>query len=93
MIQVTKLITGEELIGEVTHDDRVTIKNPCLLQMVPSRNNPEQVGMALAPVAMHIENHSITVKHEHVLWSANPVRELYNQYNSIFGSGIQLATL
>lgn len=93
MIQVIKLITGEEVIGDTTIDDRVTIKNPCVLQMVPSRSNPEQVGMALAPIAMHIENHSITVNPVHVLWSANPVKELYNQYNSVFGSGIQLATL
>jgi hypothetical protein len=93
MIQVTKLITGEELIGDVTIDDRVTIKNPCVLQMVPMRSNPEQVGMALAPVAMHIEDHSITVKQEHVVWMNSPVKELYNQYNSAFGSGIQLATL
>lgn len=93
MIQVVKLITGEELIGDVTTDSRVTIKNPCMLQMVPSRSNPEQVGMALAPVAMHIEEHAINCKPEHVLWTANPVKELYNQYNSVFGSGIQLATL
>lgn len=93
MIQVTKLITGEELIGEVTLDDRVTIKNPCVLQMVPSRGNPEQAAMALVPVAMHIEGHAVTLKQEHVLWVAAPIRELYNQYNSAFGTGIQLASL
>ena len=94
MIQVVKLITGEELIGE-TQDltSKITIKNPCVLQMVPSRNNPEQVGMALAPIAMHVQEHKVTVKMEHVMWIAEPVKELYNQYNSVFGTGIQLATL
>lgn len=91
MIQVLKLITGEELVGEVIIDDRVTIKNPCMLQAIPSRNNPEQASMALIPVAMHVDNSSITVKEEHVIWMNKPIRELYNQYNSYFGSGIQLA--
>ena len=93
MIQVVKLITGEEVIGDVTLDNPISIKNPCVLQMVPMRSNPEQVGMALAPIAMHIEKNTISVKQEHVIWMSSPVKELYNQYNSAFGSGIQLATL
>lgn len=93
MIQVLKLITGEELVGDITIDDRVTIKNPCMLQAIPSRNNPEQASMALIPVAMHIEGSCITVKEDHVIWMSKPIKELYNQYNSYFGSGIQLAGL
>lgn len=88
MILVTKLISGEEIIGDVTIDDRYTIKDPCALQMVPSRGNPEQAAMMLVPVAMHLDSHSITVKEEHVLWSNKPINELYNQYNSAFGSGL-----
>lgn len=91
MIQIVKLVTGEELVGEVVLDDKVTIKDPCMLQMVPSRGNPDQAAMALIPIAMHIESKSITVKEEHVVWMAKPIKELYNQYNSAFGSGIQLA--
>ena len=91
MITVMKLITGEELVGDVTQGDKVTIQHPCMLQMVPTRANPEQVSMALVPVAMHIENHSFTLNPEHVLWMHKPVNELYNQYNAYFGSGIQLA--
>lgn len=91
MITVLKLITGEELVGDVIQDDRVTIKNPCMLQMIPNRANPEQVSMALVPVAMHIESQSLTVKPEHIIWMNKPIKDLYNQYNSYFGSGIQLA--
>lgn len=93
MIQVLKLITGEELVGDITIGDRVTIKNPCMLQAIPSRSNPEQASMALVPVAMHIEGSFVTVKEEHVIWMNKPIKELYNQYNSYFGSGIQLAGL
>jgi len=91
MIKVIKLISGEEIIGDVTLDSRVTVKNPCYLQMVPSRTNPEQPAMALVPSALHLQDRSYTFKDEHVLFVAEPVKDLYNQYNSIFGSGIQLS--
>lgn len=91
MISAVKLITGEEIFGDVTVGDRVTIKNPCILQHVPSQYNMEQPTMALVPIAMHLEDRSITVKEEHVMWMNTPVKEIYNQYNSYFGSGIQLA--
>lgn len=91
MIKVIKLISGEELIGDVTLDNSVTIKNPCYLQMVPSKTNPEQPAMALVPSALHLQDRGYTFKPEHVLFVSEPVKELYNQYNSVFGSGIQLS--
>lgn len=92
MIQVIKLLSGEEIIGDTTINDKITIKDPCALQMMPSRSNPEQVTMAFVPLAMHLEDRSITVKEEHVLWINKPVKDLYNQYNSAFGSGLVLPT-
>ena len=91
MIQVIKLLSGEELVGEVSNkDSKATIKQPCYLQMVPSRSDPSKTMMALIPYAMYLEDHCITVDEKNILWSGKPVSELYNQYNSIFGSGIQL---
>ena len=92
MIKIIKLISGEELIADVTPIDIVgnalTLDKPCMLQMVPSRSNPEQPSMALIPYAVYTDSHKVTVKQEHIIWSEEPLKELYNQYNSIFGSGI-----
>ena len=94
MIQVIKLSTGEELIGEVEASDKVTrISKPCALQWMPSRANPDQPMMGLIPYAAYVDGHNIIVKNEQVVWSGKPVTALYNQYNSIFGTGIQLAGL
>jgi hypothetical protein len=93
MIKIVKLITGEELIADVTGTDTLTLSKPCVLQMVPSRTNPEQPMMGMFPYASYAEDHTIVVKESSVLWQANPVKELYNQYNSAFGSGLQLAGL
>jgi hypothetical protein len=93
MIKVVKLITGEELIADVTGSEILTLSKPCAIQMVPSRQNPEQPMMGMFPYAAFTEDHSIEVNRDRIVWSAKPVKELYNQYNSAFGSGIQLAGL
>ena len=59
--------------------------------MVPSRSNPEQPSMALIPYGMYTDSHKVTVKQDHIIWSEEPIKELYNQYNSIFGNGIVVA--
>lgn len=91
-IQIVKLITGEEIIGDCSIGDiTVTISKPCALQLVPSRSNPDQPMMALIPYAIYTEDHLVDVDVDKVIWMEKPVKELYNQYNSAFGSGIQLA--
>ena len=94
MIKIVKLISGEELVADVTMGDTtMTLSKPCVLQMVPSRGNPEQPMMGMFPYAVYTENHTIDVDISNVVWCEIPVNELYNQYNSAFGSGIQLAGL
>jgi hypothetical protein len=94
MIKIVKLITGEELIADVTADGiTMTLSKPCALQMVPSRKDPDQPMMGMFPYAAYTYDHSIDVAIDKIVWDATPVIELYNQYNSAFGSGIQLAGL
>lgn len=89
-IQIAKLITGEEIIGDFDLNGNYLIKKPCALQLVPSRSNPEQPMMALIPYAPYTEDHTISVGKDKIVWIETPVKELYNQYNSVFGTGIQL---
>ena len=94
MIKIVKLVTGEELIADVTVNSiTMTLSKPCSLQMVPSRQNPDQPMMGMFPYAAYTEDHSIDVDINNIIWTANPIKELYNQYNSAFGSGIQLTSL
>ena len=93
MIKIVKLISGEEIIGEVTESNgSITIKKPCVLQIVPSRTNPEQPAMGLFPYAAYVESHTITLKEDSIVWKEDPLKELYNQYNSVFGNGLVVAT-
>ena len=90
-IQIVKLVTGEELIGEIEQNGNYVIKQPCVLQMIVSRADGTP-SMSLIPYAFYVEDHRITVSQESVIWIAKPVDEVYNQYNKIFGTGIQLAS-
>lgn len=95
MIKILKLVTGEELLGdadEVANQlNQIKFTKPCILQIVPSRSNPEQYGMALIPYASYAKDHTIMVDKDFVVWEQEPVDEIRNQYNSMFGNGIVLA--
>jgi hypothetical protein len=94
MIKIVKLITGEELIADVSVDQHgLTLKQPCAIQLMPSRNDPGQTMMGLIPYASYTEDFKVTVSLDKVIWQEIPSKEIYNQYNSAFGSGIQLAGL
>lgn len=94
MIKIVKLVSGEELIGDTDQNHiGITIKKPCILQMVQSRQDPTQPMMSLIPYAFYAEDHTVTIDPSKVVWSEKPITELYNQYNSIFGTGIQLASV
>lgn len=91
MIKILKLVTGEEIIGDASGESVVVLDKPCALQLIPSRANPEQPMMALIPYASYSKEHKILIPEDKIVWSAEPIEELYNQYNSIFGSGIVVA--
>ena len=89
MIEVIKIISGEELVAEVTDTvSGVRLKKPCAIQLMPSRANPDQPMMGMFPYAAYAEDHTIEVEKASIVWRAKPVTELYNQYNSAFGSGL-----
>lgn len=92
MLKILKLVTGEELVGDVSDSNGVVkIKQPCSLHLMPGNTEQSKPMLILMPYAMYVEGHSITVDPSIIVWSGEPVKDLYNQYNSIYGTGIQLA--
>lgn len=90
MIKITKLITGEELIGDVEEKDTsISIKQPCAVQIMVTRENMSP-AMSLMPYAFYTQGHEVAIEKKNIIWVAEPVKEVYNQYNKLFGSGIQL---
>lgn len=94
MIKALKLVTGEEVVGKITYlgGNDILVEKPCAMMLVSSRSTPDKHSMALVPYAGYAKDHNITIDKTHVVWQAELADDVYNQYNSIFGTGIQIVS-
>ena len=82
-------------MGDVTESSATTtIKQPVQVVSVPPRSAQDPGSVAFSPFLEYAEEFKtgFTIKNEDILITSTPVRELENQYNQIFGSGIQIAS-
>lgn len=91
MIKILKLITSEEVVGELVDEgDKISIKQPCAIMLLASRSTPDSHSMALVPYAGYTKEHMVTINKNAIVWEAEVADELRNQYSMIFGAGIQI---
>lgn len=87
-IQVVKLVTGEELVVEITEETEtaITFKNPLAAVLQRSQQTG---GAALGFMPwMHSANGPFVVNRSNVICVAEVADEVKNGYNQIFGAGI-----
>lgn len=87
-----KLVTGEEIIGELIQggENYYTLKNVAAIMMMPSGAG-NQVSLGLMPFLPYSEETSFMFSGDHVIVKHTPSTDLLNNYNRMFGSGIQIA--
>lgn len=91
-VLITRLLSGEEILGEVTADattNTVVIKNPTQIAAMQNPNT-SKVDIHMAPFAPLSSEKSITISSRNVVFQYVPVTEIVNKYNTMFGSGIIL---
>ncbi len=89
MIKVFKLINGEELIAKVeTSTNGYLLKDPAAIVI---QQTEKGVGVGLAPYMPYALS-QITLNNTAVVSEASPNLNMENEYNRIFGSGIQIAS-
>lgn len=97
-ILVTRLLTGEEILGDTStirdNDlgvDNVQIENPTLISAM---RNPQtgNVDVLMAPFNPLSSEKVVVLNKTHVLCQYEPVGEVINKYNTMFGSGLILPT-
>jgi hypothetical protein len=84
-------------MGEVTEspaDSNIIIKQPVQVVSVPPRSANDPGSVAFSPFLEYADEFKtgFKINGSDVLITSTPVRELENQYNQIFGSGIQIAS-
>ena len=88
-IRVFKLINGEEIISKAEGTGTGwTLSSPAQIVMQQTKDG---VGVALAPY-MPYASGEITMYRHAVASESNPDVKMENEYNRLFGSGIQIAS-
>ena len=85
-IKAIKLVSGEELVVELTEqtETAVTFKNPVACVMQRSENGPMLGFMPWR----HAADGPVTIANVNVMVVAEVADEVKNGYNQIFGTGI-----
>jgi hypothetical protein len=94
-IKLITLKTNHTIIADVIEDKEIfKLKEPVQVVNVPPRSTNDEGGIAFSPFLQYCEEFKtgITIYKVDVLSVTTPITELINQYNTIFGSGIQIAS-
>jgi len=89
--KVLRLISGEELMGEVEEkeDNKVFIKNVCQIVTSYADTTSATARVGLVPFMPYTKSSDgITVEKSYIGFITDPVNELINEYNKVFGSGL-----
>lgn len=88
-IVIFKIVSGEEMIGEVFSPlgDSVEIKNPAVIMM---QRSGDGVGIGLMPYMPYCEG-NVSFFKASIVAQGEPSQNMVNEYNRIFGAGIQVA--
>lgn len=91
MILMLTLKTNHTLMGDVSLSGDYIIKKPVQVVQQPTEQGPV---MGFAPFLDFSEEFitGIPIKATDVLCETTPVKDLINEYNKIFGSGIEIVS-
>ena len=89
---VCKLVTGEEIMGEVLYSgEKFTLKNPVMIAVMRGKDGMPNVGFAPFPTySPESKDKTIDFKPEHVVYSYTPAEDFCKNYEQIFGLGLVL---
>jgi hypothetical protein len=86
-----KLVTGEDVLGELESKDEteIVILNPVGIAVVRGKDGTPQVGFS--PFPIHAEQKTdatVCLLKKNVVYSYTPAEDFITNYKSIFGAGI-----
>ena len=92
-IQIVKLTTGEDLIGDLEELETegrafLLITKPAIIMMMPKPGSDTDFTVGLAPYAPFSKDHKVPIFPNHVVSIYDPGPDMLNTYNRKYGSGI-----
>lgn len=98
VIKGIQLVNGTDLIGSITNLDdtgvgTITIEDPAQVAMMPSQGGaPNSMSIGLLPWIPYSEESKFSIPKDKIVTSYTPSVDLINNYNRLYGSGIQIAS-
>ena len=93
MIQLLRLVTGEDWIADVEYDaagDIYVCTNPTRVMELGSDDATHRVRLGLGPVGPFDNKITITIKAQHVVFAHEVAASLEATYRKEYGSGLTL---
>lgn len=91
-VKLVTLKTNHTLLADIEEGgDLISMKNPVQVVTQPTKEGPMIAFMPFVEYAEEFKT-GMNVPRDSVLMINNPVRELLNQYNQMFGSGLTIAS-
>lgn len=91
MLKLITLKTNHTLLGNVEVNGDAVIKKPVQVVSQMTKEGPMIGFVPFLEFAQEFET-GVSIKQQDILCTTLPVVELENQYNQMFGSGIQIAS-
>jgi hypothetical protein len=93
MIKCITLKTAQTIMGDIgEHGSLVKIKKPVQVIVQPGQDGQPMMGFAPFLQFTDEFESGITINFSDILCTTTPVRELENQYNKMFGVGIEIVS-
>ena len=92
MLKLITLKTNHTLLGDVEDKGDAVIKKPVQVVSQITKEGPMIGFVPFLEFAQEFET-GINIKQQDILCTSLPVTELKNQYNQMFGSGVQIASV
>ena len=88
-IAIFKLVSGEEMIGEVFdyNDKALVVKNSAVVML---QRTEQGMGVALMPYMPYCDG-NISFYRSALVAEGEPSQNMVNEYSRLYGSGIQIA--
>ena len=88
-IVIFKLVSGEEMIGEVFdyNDKALVVKNSAVVML---QRTEQGMGVALMPYMPYCDG-NISFYRSALVAEGEPSQNMVNEYSRLYGSGIQIA--
>jgi len=89
-VKLLRLKSGEDIIADVTlvdTEDTIKVENPAML-MPTGQQQGGHMQMGFGPWAPFSDDKTFEIPRDWLVYISTPNKDLLNQYNSMFGSGI-----